>query len=331
MNTPLENEPTILIRLGSDFLWWLMIGIVVVGVLSVFVRRKLRPTAKGSTVLLAHTFQDAEAVPVKGGTTKTGLYWQYYVGASQALSTMRGVYAVELPFKSGVHLLGIPKKGEDFDINTWGSVMEPVVLEGDYPNYFSLYADIGEQQQTRFVLDPKAMVFTVDFCKDFSWEIVDDTLYVASEERTAPLDLINQFVREIRPAIEVASDRTQDPQLKMPYAHFEGREIDCPICTKQLVPAAEWLGCPDGHGVLVTGSQLQSIRGVNHAGGVDIPEVNVERSGNNPVGHTELQCPYCHSLMKSTQFAFTNVQIDVCPKCMFRWLDAGESKRLLVD
>lgn len=336
MYTPSSNGSTRfleVIKTGSDVLVWLTAVILIGVVVSIFVRRKLRPTTEGSTILLAHTFRDAtDIIPARSSTTPGGLYWQYLIGATFMGDAMRGVYSVELPFTSGVHLLGIPKKGEDFDISTWGSVMEPVELEGDYPDYFSLYADKGEQMESRFVLDPKAMQFTVDFCKEFSWEIVDDALYFASENRPASFGLIDQFVKEIRPALETKSDRTATPQMTMPYAHFEGRSMNCPICSKRLIPSEEWLGCPDGHGVLVTAVQLSDLRNIeDNDNNNEVEELNVEHSGHNPVGHTELQCPYCQNTMKSTPFAFTNVQIDVCPKCMFRWLDAGEAKRLFVD
>ena len=108
--------------------------------------------------------------------------------------------------------------------------------------------------------------------------------------------------------------------------------MNCPICSKQLAFSKEWLGCPDGHGVLVTASQLSDLRDIDgDEKNKNAEEINVAQSGGNPVAHNVLSCPYCQSSMEPTEFAFTNVQIDVCPKCMFRWLDAGEAKRLFID
>lgn len=315
-----------------DNINWIIAGILVVAVGSSYIRRNIRPTAKNDTILLAYTFSDTPVIiPSNSATTPGGLYCQYLAGGILT-GKMRGVYCVELPFRSGVHLLGIPKERGAIEIDFTGGVMEPVVLEGDYPNYFSLYADNNQQQVSRFVLDPKAMQFTVDFCRNFSWEIVEDSLYFSSIDQVASFALIDQFVTEIRPAIEVASARTKNPQMTMPYAHFEGRKLHCPICSKQLALAKEWLGCPDGHGVLITASQLSDLRDIdNDEQEKDTIAADIAQSGLSPVLHENLQCPYCHSAMEPTNFAFTTVQIDVCTKCLFRWLDAGEAKRLFIS
>ena len=162
------------------------------------------------------------------GKTPQGNYFTYVVSGVKLFSDSQtvGTYAVELPFKSGAHIIGIPNSHR-FSINS--DVMEKVTLEGDYPSYFTLYADLLQQVQSRYVLDPSAMVFTVDFCQRFEWEILDDTLYFSSGAVLPSFDIIDTFIDELGPAIEVASDRRKNP-YKMSYIGTAVRTMFCPIC-----------------------------------------------------------------------------------------------------
>lgn len=253
------------------------------------------------------------------GMTPHGLSIEYYVGGLSLFSseTSHGVYAVELPFMSGVHLIGIPKT-HSIPLAMSGHDMEAVTLEGNYNDVFHLYADTGEQVQSRYVLDPKAMVFTIDFCANFNWEIIEDTLYFMSGGRLPGFDIVDQFVEEIRPAVETPRDRPLNPS-KLSYTHTVGRTLLCPICQQTLKNGTAWLECPQGHGCLVTGKQLLDMHDQKEP--IPLDDKNLSR-------HGELTCPYCASPMNPTRYQLSRITIDVCSKCRFRWLDAEEPARL---
>ena len=100
-----------------------------------------------------------------------------------ALTKSATMLSVQLPFVTKIHLLAITKRDDmsQFRIDKINSVMESVSLEGDYDKYFTLYAEKGTQTDARYVLDPKAMAFTIDFCKSHSWEIRESEFYFVQE------------------------------------------------------------------------------------------------------------------------------------------------------
>lgn len=167
-------------------------------------------------------------------------------------------------------------------------------------------------------MDPKAMVFTMDFCAQFDWEIVDDSLYFRSESELPGFAIVDQFVEEIRPAVEVPSDRLVNAN-KRSYTDTLGLTLLCPICQQPLKNGKAWLACPQGHGCLVTGKQLLDMSNQQEPVPFDI-------TASTP--HQDLTCPYCSHPMNPTRYQLSKVVIDVCSNCRFRWLDAEEPTRL---
>lgn len=261
-----------------------------------------------------------DLVAAPGGTTPHGMHFDFYISNMSLFSTQQtyGIYTVELPFTSGVHLVGSPTHG-DTQINLSDTKgMEPVTLEGTYNQVFNLYAEPNQQVQSRYVLDPTAMVFTLDFCSKFNWEILNDTLFFMDAEHFPTFEIVDEFVEQIRPAIEVPSDRTKNP-YNMSYTQLDGRTFLYPICQQKLVTGTAWLACPGGHGCLVTGKQLMEMREQTEP---------VPADETNATLHNALTCPYCQNPMVPTRYQQTSVTIDVCSKCMFRWLDAREPTTL---
>lgn len=309
---------------------WPVLAVYGIWLIALIIRRK-RSNASPSAdmpVLLAQTVGgDQELIAGYQDVTPSGMHFTYNLSGMSLFSTetTTGAYSVELPFMSGVHLLGCAKAGNPLvEVNLSGSAMEHVELEGNYSDYFTLYADTEQQVQSRYVLDPTAMVFTMDFCSQFNWEIVEDTLYFMSSGHLPSFAIVDEFVKQIRPAIETASDRRSNP-YRMSYNNFAGRTMLCPICQKQLVEGEQWLECPDGHGSLVTGGQLLALRDDAFK---DAP-VAIDDDGGKATIHGVVKCPYCGSAMTASHYQTTATIIDVCPKCMFRWLDSGELKRLV--
>src|SRR5690606_1971269 len=106
------------------------------------------------------------------------------------------------------------------------------------------------------MLDPKAMAFTVDFCRSHSWEIIGSELYFVQTGRNHTSDNTNMFndietfIDNIRPAIERPLTKTELKNIT-PYAHDRRKDLKCPICQKQLVNKQTYFHCADHHGVLL--------------------------------------------------------------------------------
>jgi len=233
------------------------------------------------------------------------------------------VCSVELPFMSGAHLLGIPQNPSyKASLHVDTGKFETVRLEGNYNDIFSLWAEPNKQSDSRYVLDPAAMVFTIDFCDKFYWEIRKDTLYFMSVSILPSLDIVDEFVRQIQPALEVPSDRVGNP-AKLPYVHTYGREVLCPRCSDKLTIGRAWMECPQGHGFLITGAQMKDERTS------DVPiEYESVASAHNLMGEA-IECPYCHSEMKRTPYQNADIVLDVCTQCPHRWLDGAEVESIL--
>lgn len=315
----------------NDFwVYTFLVGIPLLVLLVGSIKRRLprKITMSHTPVLLVGKLQ-GDMLNGASGLTPSGYYYTYIVSGVSLFSRYKtsGMYSVELPYRSGAHIVGIQRKSPSL-ISMTSTAMEPVVLEGDYVNYFELFADNGQQSKTRYVLDPSAMVFTIDFCRSYNWEILDDTLYFESSGLLPAFDVVDRFIDEIRPAIEVASDRSRNP-YKMSYVNNSVRKMYCPLCSALLVAEENMMRCPNQHGYLVTGQQMVEMRYKGRAkpsaGKEDETEVSQSQTSR------QLVCPYCHNMMKTSKFAFTSVDIDICSKCMYRWVDKTEASTILLQ
>lgn len=242
------------------------------------------------------------------------------------------LYRVELPFTTTIHLVGIPKKtgAVQLDPTRGKSIMERVDLEGDFSTYFNLFCEKGMQQTARYVLDPKAMVFALDFCQSQNWEIVGNELYfvIASGMRQDPGDAtslhedIKTFVAEIKPAIGRPLTDKQKAALA-PYGKDRRVDLACPLCQSILTNENHYFKCPKGEGVLLTGKQLRNVK----KGLLTLPDT---RSSLPPRTSSTINCPSCHTTMNRVPYSGSDTIIDSCPDCPYRWLDAGEYKPLPV-
>ena len=300
------------------FLLQIAIIAIVIG-LTLLGRRRLKLRRNASALL--SVIAGGELFNGVGGQTPGGLPVLHVVSSSPLpLIGSYGLAMVDLPFTSRVHLVGIPKSLRGDVTIMKSNHMEPVILEGDYPNYFLLYAETRQQTESRYVLDPAAMVFTVDFCQSFYWEIQDSTLYFAGQHAMPSLAQIDDFVRHIRPAIE-----SPNPNLthaaKLSYTKRSYRTLACPFCSEKLVEGEHLLECPAGHGCLLTGKQMLQLR--------NLPARDIRAQLSHPPHAPDarperIACPYCTHAMKPSTYQATSVVIDICDKCGYRWLDAGE-------
>ena len=297
----------------------LIFGVVISLVRYVYRRKGLRPSFRDSPVLLVQSTQ-GELINGHQGNTPAGLPYTYLLGSTNLFSndTSIGVFAVYLPFQTKAHLVGLPRGGDKIKLRSFKSAMEPVELEGDYPQYFQLFADSGQQADSRYVLDPKAMVFTIDFCKDTYWEVANSTLYFFSDAQLPSFEVVDQFVEEIRPAVEISTPKDHS---RFPYGHTPIAALLCPICGTRLVNGDSWMECPQSHGLLISGEQMRDYREKM----ISVGDRVAYRDGRKE----KLKCPYCGQHMISSRFQNTDITIDRCSKCIYRWIDTPEVAAVL--
>lgn len=93
----------------------------------------------------------------------------------------------------------------------------------------------------------------------------------------------------------------------------------CPICNNKLTEQQKGLLiCLDGHGTLITGKYLSDIK---------VKSAPKEQ----PYSHSNSQqiiCPHCKAQMQKVDYNNTNIVIDACTNCHYRWLDSGEVTKI---
>lgn len=286
-------------------------------------RRKLRQ--RGGSVLLNYYTDGGATAALHHGKIGT---MHYIVMANSA--TNAAFYQIELPFSANIHLLSIPRQ-DAVRLNPAGrgSVLEPVVLEGDYPDTFMLYGEKGKQAQARYVLNPKAMAFMMDFCTSHSWEIIDNSLYFvqttsqAESDKTTMFEDIAGFVEEITPRI---GDPLTDAQRNQaaPYGHDRRNNLLCPICQQVMENHDTYYSCTQGHGILLSGGALMDLRKgqlvIRHSDGATA--ASTERGA--------IVCPSCGAIMHRVPYnGNKKIVIDSCSGCPYRWVDSAEIKEVV--
>lgn len=314
-----------------SYLVFILIG-VVLSWFSIYKKRNPKVDYMNTPILLSYFSSLASLQPLKHDE-KEGLNYSIFLALSDLndniANTNSAIYRVELPYYSQIHLLAITKNKGATQIkpSLSSTAMEPVTLEGDFNNYFSLYADKNMQTLSRYVMDPKAMLFSLEFCRSHSWEIVDNSLYFVDEFSTSSegdttsafKDIVN-FVDEIKPAL---AKKLTPNQLKIlsPYGIDRRKDIKCPICSELLIIHRGYRACPALHGFLLTGNVLTELR----KGKATITDIETVKS---PERTGPLSCPSCASKMQLVDYNDSGTMIDSCPNCTYRWLDIGEIKKI---
>ncbi len=301
----------------------IVLGIVGGGGTVAYKRRKRGTTIANTSVLLSYYTESETLLPIATGEIASMPY-----SAISSVQLDMLLFRVELDFSSKLHLLGIPKNHDvtQLDPANAQSLMERVSLEGDYDNYFSLYCEKGQQQQSRYILDPKAMAFTVDFCRSHNWEILDNELYFVQassdnpNDPTVMFDDIATFVSTIKPAL--ATPLTEQQQrTATPYGAERRRQLPCPICTTAMPNSDGLFVCPSGHGVLLNTVKLHQLR----TGAITAPVI---ANAQPPAERHDLSCPSCKQQMIKVPYNGGLFDMDTCTNCQYRWLDAPEIAQL---
>lgn len=94
---------------------------------------------------------------------------------------------VTLPRDTGLHLVLIGDKSAMADrlAQFPRQFLEPVQLEGDFPDYFRMYCSPEKQIEIREIFEPVTMQLFVDFCRDNDLEIFHETLYMSQAQNAS--------------------------------------------------------------------------------------------------------------------------------------------------
>ena len=293
--------------------------------LGVYRRRNQSETVKDTAILLGYFTEGAELRHLAEGSLGDMHYMVIMPTSGAARVPFDNgalLYRVELPFRTKVHLLSIPKKTGATQLNPGHSgLMEPVVLEGNFDDYFSLFCEKGMQTDARYVLDPEAMDFLVKFGQAFSWELVANELYFGVEagvydpnDHTDMFKDIAAFVSRIRPAVEQPLSAAE-VQAMTPYGEDRRTDLTCPICKCILKNTGSCFTCPEGHGALVSGRYLRQV--------VQTPR-HINVAANPKPDAATFMCPSCGTPMIPVAYEFSETTIHSCPNCPYRWVDAAD-------
>lgn len=83
---------------------------------------------------------------------------------------------------TGIHLIAIGgKSGIDSQLSkaTLRRRLQKVDLEGDFPNFFTMYCSKGHEQELLELFDPGEMALFADFCQAYDFELYKDCIYVS--------------------------------------------------------------------------------------------------------------------------------------------------------
>jgi Zn-finger nucleic acid-binding protein len=233
------------------------------------------------------------------------------------------IYRVELPFSTKVHLLSIPKTEGVIQLvpDNGNSLLEKVNLEGDFSSYFSIFAERNQQVDARYILDPKAMLFTIDFCKSHNWELINNELYFLQSTSTTtgdPTDMFNDilpFIEEIKPAVSRPLTAIEIRNAT-PYGQDRRQDLQCPICASTMQNKKTYFICPKQHGILLPGKELAALRKGQ--------KITIAATTPHPNTEEQLKCPSCGEQLEKVSYNGKYHVIDSCSHCPYRWLDAAE-------
>lgn len=97
--------------------------------------------------------------------------------------------------------------------------------------------------------------------------------------------------------------------------------MNCPFCNKPLTEKDGVFVCPAGHGTLMAGKLLGELKQLNIPDEVPTTETQAD-------SQKTIACPHCGSQMQKVNYNDTGIVIDVCTNCPYRWLNAGEIKKI---
>jgi hypothetical protein len=95
---------------------------------------------------------------------------------------------VDLAETTDLHVLAYGDKStfgtsaKNITVSKW---LEPVRLEGNFPDLFHMYVSPNKQREVRQVFTSDIMAHFADFCRAYDFEIYHDSLYITQNRSTA--------------------------------------------------------------------------------------------------------------------------------------------------
>ena len=93
----------------------------------------------------------------------------------------RVMYYVQLGHNSWSHIIAYGDKSVVAGMGALAASgqLEPVTLEGNFPDHFHMVCNPGAQTTVREVFTPDVMANFIDFCRSYDFELYHDMLYVS--------------------------------------------------------------------------------------------------------------------------------------------------------
>jgi hypothetical protein len=117
------------------------------------------------------------------GAAKGQLAGYEYVLLSNASD--RVMLVVTLPHNTGLHIIAIGDKSHSLDENIRTSQrqwLEPVSLEGDFPERFEMYVSKDRQIEVRQLFEPDVMLHFYELCRTYDFELFHESLYFSEAD-----------------------------------------------------------------------------------------------------------------------------------------------------
>lgn len=163
--------------LGRVVLYAGVIIVLLVWVLSKKRQRRQAAMSMDGPILSSEGMLAADGLTSIGTGELAGFTYNLMTNA-----TGRVMFFVELGHDTGVHLLGFgnaSRLGDEARAMISRKWLQPVSLEGDFSQYFYLYATPGRTMELLEVFTPDIMAEFADFCRAYDFEIFRESLYIS--------------------------------------------------------------------------------------------------------------------------------------------------------
>jgi hypothetical protein len=103
-----------------------------------------------------------------------------------ANSMDRVMLNVTLPRNTGLHIIAIGDKSHNLDEGIRFSQrkwLEPVSLEGNFPDRFEMYVSKDRQMEVRQLFEPDVMMNFYNLCRSYDFELFHESIYFSEAER----------------------------------------------------------------------------------------------------------------------------------------------------
>jgi hypothetical protein len=164
------------------FFWSLILGYLLYSI----VRKRRAVSAQDGPVLSSGEMLGAGGLQSMNKGSIAGFEYNLLTN-----NTGRVMFFVELGHNSWSHIIAHGDKsllGSGAAPQIARKWLEPVSLEGDFPDYFHMLCNPEAQTTIREVFAPDVMAQFADFCRAYDFELFHDTLYLSLAQNAVDAD-----------------------------------------------------------------------------------------------------------------------------------------------